>query len=87
MPLWDDPLDELIAGLESALAVVPRPPQSLLPTLEDLQAAVNPLLFASPGDAVEPVALTAEQEAKLRRVGEQMAATLARSREPSGKQI
>jgi hypothetical protein len=23
MPLWDDPLDELIAGLESALAAVP----------------------------------------------------------------
>jgi hypothetical protein len=56
-----------------------KPAQSLLPRLEDLQMAINPCLFASPDPSAENVALTAEQKAALRRVGEQLAARLDRS--------
>jgi hypothetical protein len=82
VPLWDDPLDELIAGLESKLAVVPRPHWQILLTLEDLQQAVNPCIFASPG---EPLELTPEEEATAARVADQIIDWLARWRESSGK--
>jgi hypothetical protein len=48
MALWRDPLDELIDELDRALpSEAGKGRYVLLPTLEDLQAVLTPILFAS----------------------------------------
>lgn len=46
MALWRDPLDELIDELERAVPTEPGR-YAVLPTLEDLQAVITPMLSAS----------------------------------------
>jgi hypothetical protein len=74
MPLWDDPLDELIAGLEAKLPAASVPQWGPLPPrTEDIQEAFNPFLFLGPD---QPVVLTPEQDARLDKVINQMRAAM-----------
>lgn len=47
MALWRDPLDELIDELERAVPTATPGDNAILPRLEDLQAVIGPILFAS----------------------------------------
>lgn len=65
MPLWRDPLEELVDQLERSVLAKPTEPASYgpLPPLEDFQLAIHAILSGSPEDVAR-----ADQDPRIQAV-------------------